>query len=248
MDFSGFEFSQNALNTFKNCPKKFWYKYEKGLNWKREDDEEYYSSLKYGREFHLMCERYFSGIPVGEFIGNKTYEKFDEWLEKVKKVVPIYENKEYFPEYGLSIKIDDENRLTAKYDLAVIYKENEKLYIDIWDWKTENRKLKYSDLENRMQSIVYMYIAYKAIPKLYEEEKVEVNMYYYQPEYYLEPIKISYNEEKFKKDEEKIKKLIKEIKESNFKEKNIKMCKYCEFNMLCNKETVDERAYYDEEY
>lgn len=147
MDFSGFEFSQNALNTFRSCPKKFGYKYIQGLNWKKEDDEEYYRSMKYGLEFHLMCERYFSGIPVGKFTGSKEYEKFDQWLEKVKKAVPIYEDREYLPEYGLSIKIDEESRLTAKYDLAVIYRENGQLSIDIWDWKTENRKLKYNDLE-----------------------------------------------------------------------------------------------------
>lgn len=245
MDFSGFEFSQNALNRFISCPKKFWYKYIQGLNWKKEDDEEYYRSMKYGREFHLMCERYFSGIPVGKFTGSKEYEKFDKWLEKVKKAVPIYEDREYLPEYGLSIKIDEESRLTAKYDLAVIYRENNQLCIDVWDWKTENRKLKYNDLENRMQSIVYMAIAYEAIPKIYGNgvEKARVKMYYYQPEYYTEPIELTYSEEKFEKDKIKIDGLIKEIKKSNFDEKNLKSCKYCEFNMLCNRNSVDEAVY-----
>ena len=245
MDFSGFEFSQNALNTFRSCPKKFGYKYIQGLNWKKEDDEEYYRSMKYGREFHLMCERYFSGIPVGKFTGSKEYEKFDKWLEKVKKAVPIYEDKECLPEYGLSIKIDEESRLTAKYDLAVIYRENNQLCIDVWDWKTENRKLKYNDLENRMQSIVYMAIAYEAIPKIYGngEEKARVKMYYYQPEYYTEPIELTYSEEKFEKDKIKIGGLIKEIKKSNFEDKNLKSCKYCEFNMLCNRNSVDEAVY-----
>ena len=192
-----------------------------------------------------MCERYFSGIPVGKFTGSKEYEKFDKWLEKVKKAVPIYEDREYLPEYGLSIKIDEESRLTAKYDLAVIYRENNQLCIDVWDWKTENRKLKYNDLENRMQSIVYMAIAYEAIPKIYGngEEKARVKMYYYQPEYYTEPIELTYSEEKFEKDKIKIDGLIKEIKKSNFDEKNLKSCKYCEFNMLCNRNSVDEAVY-----
>ena len=204
--------------------------------------------MKYGLEFHLMCERYFLGIPVGKFIGNKEYEKFDQWLEKVKKAVPIYEDREYLPEYGLSIKIDEESRLTAKYDLAVIYRENGQLSIDIWDWKTENRKLKYNDLEKRMQSIVYMAVAYEAIPKIYGngKEKARVRMYYYQPEYYSEPIELTYSEEKYENDKIKIKGIINEIKKSDFEEKNLKSCKYCEFNMLCNKSNVDEEAY--EEY
>ena len=249
MDFSEFEFSQNALNTFRSCPKKFGYKYVQGLNWKKEGDEEYYKSLKYGTEFHLMCERYFSGIPVGKFTGNKEYEKFDQWLEKVKKAVPIYEDREYLPEYGLSIKIDEESRLTAKYDLAVIYRENGQLSIDIWDWKTENRKLKYNDLEKRMQSIVYMAVAYEAIPKIYGngKEKARVRMYYYQPEYYAEPIELTYSEEKFENDKIKIEGIIKEIKKSDFEYKNLRSCKYCEFNMLCNRNSVDESVYEDYE-
>lgn len=246
MDFSGFEFSQNALNTFRICPKKFGYKYEQGINWKKEDDEEYYNSLKYGREFHLICERYFSNIPIGNFKGN---EKFEDWFNKVKKVVPIYEEREYLPEYGLSIKIDEESRLTVKYDLAVIYRENEGLCIDIWDWKTENRKIRYTDLENRMQSIVYMAVAYEVIPKLYgkDSEKARVRMYYYQPEYYSEPIEIRYNEEKFKSDKKKISFIIDEIKKSDFNEKNLDSCKFCEFNMLCNKNNVYDIAY-EEDY
>lgn len=248
MDFSGFEFSQNALNTFKICSKKFGYKYEKGINWKKEDEEEYYKSLKYGVEFHLMCERYFSDIPVGNFIGDKKYEKFNMWLERVKQVVPIYKDREYLPEYGLSLKIDKESRLNVKYDLAIVYRENGILCIDIWDWKTENRKINYNDLENRMQTIVYMSVAYEIIPKIYgkNNEKVRVRMYYYQPEYYLDPIEIKYNEEKFQRDKNKINSLIKEIKKSDFKDKNLNSCKFCEFNRLCNPKYVDDIAY--EEY
>ena len=176
-------------------------------------------------------------------------EKLDQQLEKVKIAVPIYEDREYLPEYGLSIKIDEESRLTAKYDLAVIYRENGQLSIDIWDWKTENRKLKYNDLENRMQSIVYMAVAYEAIPKIYGDgkEKVRVKMYYYQPEYYAEPIKLTYREEKFENDKIKIEGIIKEIKKSDFEYKNLRSCKYCEFNMLCNRNSVDESVYEDYE-
>ena len=62
-----FIYSQNSINTYKSCPTKFKYKYIDKINWKYDDIEsrEYYDSLKVGSEFHLLCERYFSYIPIG---------------------------------------------------------------------------------------------------------------------------------------------------------------------------------------
>jgi hypothetical protein len=62
-----FRYSQNSINTYKSCPFKFKYKYIDKINWKHDDiqSREYYESLKSGSEFHLLCERYFSNIPLG---------------------------------------------------------------------------------------------------------------------------------------------------------------------------------------
>lgn len=68
-----FVYSQNSLNTFKSCPLKFKYKYIENVNWKFEGTEsrEYYKGLKTGSEFHLLCERYFKNIPIGENISEE---------------------------------------------------------------------------------------------------------------------------------------------------------------------------------
>ena len=54
-----------------------------------------------------------------------------------------------------------------------------------------------------------MAVAYEAIPKIYGDgkEKARVRMYYYQPEYYAEPIELTYSEEKFENDKIKMKNL-----------------------------------------
>ena len=67
-----FRYSQNSINTYKSCPLKFKFKYIDNINWKYDDfsSEEYYTSLKLGREFHLLCERYFSNIPLGNIEDN----------------------------------------------------------------------------------------------------------------------------------------------------------------------------------
>ena len=130
-----FTYSQNSINTYKSCPLKFKYKYIEKVNWKHDDIEsrEYYESLKVGTEFHLLCERYFSNIPLG--ITVSTQPKFIKWIEKIKRLIPIQQKYTYLPEYEVRYNLNG-NIIQAKYDLIVI-KENE---IEIWDWKTENQK------------------------------------------------------------------------------------------------------------
>ena len=84
-----FIYSQNSINTYKSCPTKFKYKYIDKINWKYDDIEsrEYYDSLKVGSEFHLLCERYFSNIPLG--LNEYTNPKFKVWIDKIKNMFPM---------------------------------------------------------------------------------------------------------------------------------------------------------------
>ena len=107
-----FIYSQNSINTYKSCPTKFKYKYIDKINWKYDDIEsrEYYDSLKVGSEFHLLCERYFSNIPLG--LNEYTNPKFKVWIDKIKNMFPMNkkDNKIYIGDYlkGRLIVVEDE--------------------------------------------------------------------------------------------------------------------------------------------
>ena len=96
-----FIYSQNSINTYKSCPTKFKYKYIDKINWKYDDIEsrEDYDSLKVGSEFHLLCERYFSNIPLG--LNEYTNPKFKVWIDKIKNMFPMNkkDNKIYIGDY-----------------------------------------------------------------------------------------------------------------------------------------------------
>ena len=243
-DIDEFEFSQNSLNTFKSCPKKFGYKYIDKISWKNDEDEEYYESLETGRDFHLVCERYFSGIPCGNLKEKKEYKNFSKWLERIKKLIPMEKNTEYKTEYGLVTTIRGV-RVKVKYDLAIIKEEDGKLKFDIWDWKTENQQIDFNKVNERMQTILYLYTAYKVLPKIYgyEIENIELRMLYYQPDFNSPPVVINYNSERFKSDEKKIEYIIEEIKKSDFSGYNIKSCKWCEFKNICGNGKSEEQKY-----
>lgn len=234
-----FCYSQNSINTYKSCPLKFKYKYIDKINWKSDDVEnrDYYKSLKMGRDFHLICERYFSNIPLGINGEDENNIKFIKWTEKIKKLLPMNDDRIYLPEYEVRYNYLGYD-IQAKYDLVVLGKDS----IEIWDWKTETRKIDYKNVENRIQTIVYMFLAKEVILKLENKDVCTKNikMKYYQPEYDVEAITIPYNDEKHTSNKEKIINYIRLIEENTYeKNKNRKHCQYCEFNKLCNGQDVN---------
>ena len=246
---NNFIYSQNSINTYKSCPLKFKYKYIDKINWRQDDigSREYYESLIVGSEFHLLCERYFSNIPLG--INKNTNPKFIKWIDKIRKLLPMCSESRhmmYLPEYEIRYSID-ENIITAKYDLIII-KDNS---IEIWDWKTENKKVDYKNAQNRIQTIVYMLLAKEVIPKLYniDVDFKNISMKYYQPEFEDEPITISYSEEIHNSYKKRIIDYINMMKESKYlTSKNTNHCKYCEFNKLCNGQDVNYSILEEEVY
>lgn len=244
-----FLYSQNSINTYKNCPLKFKFKYIDKLNWKQDDEgsREYYENLRLGTDFHLICERHFSNIPTGiEYADNK---EFNIWLDKIKRLVPIKKNKIYLPEYEVRYRLGKFN-IQAKYDLIVLDENN----ISIWDWKTENRKLEYKNVENRIQTLVYLFLCGEVVNKIHnlnlDYENISIN--YYQPEYYNEPITIRYSEERHNSIKKQIEVYIDNIRKTNYDDessiKNTKHCKFCEFNKLCNNEDINYIILEDEIY
>lgn len=244
-----FLFSQNSINTYRSCPLKFKFKYVDKLNWKQDDEgsRDYYENLKLGSDFHLICERYFSNIPTGiEFLNN---EEFNIWLEKIKRLIPIKDDKQYLPEYEVRYSLNN-FKIQAKFDLVVVDKDS----ISIWDWKTENRKIEYKDVENRVQTLVYLFLASETIGKIYnlDIDYENIKLSYYQPEYYNEPITITYSNEKHNINKKQLESYIGNILNTNYDEekniKNIKHCKFCEFNKLCNNEAVNYSTLEEEIY
>ncbi len=243
-----FTYSQNSLNTYKSCPLKFKYKYIENINWKHDDVEsrDYYDSLKLGRDFHLLCERYFSNIPLGEY-ENKDFKK---WINKIKDIVPLKEENIYLPEYEINLKLEGRD-IVATMDLLVISKDG----ISIWDWKTENQEITLNNVLNRMQSVVYMFLAEEVIRKKYypEYDISNISMNYYQPKLQNEPIVIKYNDKLHEKNKIEILKIIESIEKNDYKnidniKKNINHCKYCEFNKLCNKDNINYAILEEEIY
>jgi hypothetical protein len=236
-----FYYSQNSLNTFSKCPLKFKMQYMEDISWKNDSpmDVEYYKSMKVGLDFHLICERYFSRLPLGIEDSN---EELIKWIKALKDKMPLREGNIYFPEYEIKMA-KNHIKLQAKYDLIIIKPQGQ---VEIWDWKTENRKLNGKEMEKRFQTIVYTYVLKEKAQEMFQVDiKPEnIKMIFWQPQYEEENIEINYSQIKHDENEKFINGIITNINSYDFqkdfnKELYIKQCRFCEFNYFCNNEKVN---------
>jgi hypothetical protein len=231
-----FYYSQNSLNTFSKCPLKFKMQYIEDISWKNDSpiDVEYYKSMKVGLAFHLICERYFSGTPLGI---EDCSEELIRWTKALESKMPLKEENLYFPEFEIKM-MKNHIKLQAKYDLIIVKPQGQ---IEIWDWKTENRKLNRKDMEKRFQTIVYTYVLKEKCKELLDIDvsPENIKMIFWQPQYEKENIEINYSQMQHDKNEKFIEEIINNINSYDFqkdfnKELYVKQCRFCEFNYFCN--------------
>lgn len=230
-----FYYSQNSLTAFYRCPLNFKYKYIDGLSFKGDSlwEEEYNSGIKRGLDFHLLCERYFSGIEDENNFDE--YGDIGSWAKKVAEKVSLQKGDRTYPEYTIKMK-KNSIRLQAEYDLIVLRHDGR---VEIWDWKSESQKLTYRKAMKKFQTVVYMYVLCECLKKSFgiETEPEKISMRYYQPGFGDDSIDIAYSPQRHIEFENKIAGIIDEIDSCDFDStenlKNEEYCKYCEFKNVC---------------
>ncbi|MFI3209648.1 MAG: PD-(D/E)XK nuclease family protein [Peptostreptococcaceae bacterium] len=224
-----FIYSQNSLNIYKSCPKKFKNKYVDNFSWKKEDKENYYDGLIEGSEFHLICERYFLDVELGINIDYKFYED----IQNVINLNLKEDAEDILPEYELNYTINSK-KISTKFDLLLV--KNNKF--EIYDWKTqiiENKKISTkSSYEKRMQTAVYLLVAYEVLSKVFNKDiKFEnISMNYFEVSK-NNLVTINYSENMYFEHKKLIKRLISQIENDEFNITNKKHCDYCEFDGIC---------------
>lgn len=227
---ANFLYTQSSLSTFKACPYKFKLRYFQGLYWS--EDDEVRESFRRGNEFHLLAERYYMGLPVESAgIADK---KLLEDLEKLKTIHPLKEGWKHFPEF--EIRFNKEGiRLLGRYDLILVKPQNK---IQIIDFKTNKKKLHEKEMEDNLQTRIYLFLLWENYNLILENARKirNLEMIYYQTEHPEEEIFIKYDEKKHGENKKKIKKTMEEIEGFPFaklEKTRVKHCGVCEFQKIC---------------
>lgn len=240
-------FSASSLRTYQTCQLKFKRRYIDGLFWP--DDwvrgEEKKETQRLGQLFHTLAHRYYLR---GRVVDSKEVmdEQVAKWLERLVDFRPYNEQDKFLAEHRLQFN-RAELKLMAKYDLLQITEDDRAV---IYDWKTYQSNSKVSFLKRSLQTIVYRYLLVKAggdYAKNNKWEPQEITLIYWNPRFPDDSTRLPYSEEQFRRDEQKIEKLVAEIRDTEFavdedilatSEKN--NCLSCEYRPICHGEPALE--------
>lgn len=151
-----FQFSQNSLQDYVDCARRFQLRYVVGQRWpaaQSEPIEEHEHFLDQGTEFHLLVQRHQLGIPAEKLTPDDPLlgKWWNAYLDHPPSGLP---DALRLPEIQLSAVIGKQ-RLLARFDLLAIAPGERAVVVD---WKTTRNRPARQTLASRLQSRVYPFV------------------------------------------------------------------------------------------
>ncbi len=155
-----FQFSQNSLQDYADCPRRFQLRYIQRVRWpaaESEPLEEHERFMEQGTAFHRLVQQHLLGIPA-ERLTPSEYPLAEWWEAYLRTPPPNLPTALRLPEVQLSTPIGT-HRLLAKFDLLAIEPGQRAVIVD---WKTTRTRPSREALARRLQSRVYPFVAVEA--------------------------------------------------------------------------------------
>jgi len=170
-----FAFSQSSLQSYVNCPRRFWLAYVQQLPWPAIEAapvQDHEHLMRLGATFHRLVERAEIGMDPAVLASGLDYP-LDQWFDAYQRQRPMDLPNQFLEvEYILSIPFglnsteaetgateEEHYRLAAKYDLVAAEEGGR---VVIMDWKTNRRRSDPQSLQQRLQTVVYPYVMVEA--------------------------------------------------------------------------------------
>jgi len=236
-----FTFSQNNLQDYVDCPRRFELRYLQKLAWPAVRTEPVLAverHMQMGERFHRMVQQHQSGLPA-ELVGESASEpELNTWWQAYLDFFPGPLPDRRLIEYTLAAPFGA-YRLMAKYDLLAI---NPGQKILIIDWKTSTKKPKRSILSSRLQTRLYPFLVIEAGKRLnagtpFSADQIEL-VYWFTADP-ANPEHFPYSANQFDEDRDYLQNLIADIENASqagfpltYDEK---LCRYCNYRSLCDR-------------
>ena len=265
---STFAFSQSSLQSYVNCPRRFWLAYVEQLAWpalEASPYDEQEQQLRLGGQFHQLVERAEACMPTDLLADGLDYP-LDEWFESYLRHRPDDLPTEVVEvERVLSAPLAVEAgryRLAARYDLIAVGGEGAERRAVVLDWKTNRRMTSRPTLAQRMQTRVYPYVLVEASAGLpwgpLAPEQVEMRYWFTAAP--ADAVSFGYSSELHEANRARFEQLLGEIlsgererdfpKVADTDENRKRLCGYCIYRSRCDRgvEAGELEEYYEEEF
>jgi hypothetical protein len=236
----GFAFSQSSLQDYTDCPRRFQLRYIEKLQWPAVETEPALENERRqleGQQFHRLVQQHLLGVPENQLARLASTPNLHRWWENYLGHEIQLNGYTLFTEITLSAPLGSQYRLLAKYDLIAIHPGQEAV---IYDWKTYTKRPRDERMAIRWQTRVYRTLLVQAgahlnggIPMAPEQ----VNMVYWYADYPTEPARFPYTTAQFKRDQDALGNLAKEIAAaSDFQKTDDEhKCAYCVYRSYCER-------------
>lgn len=236
-------YSATMLQDYVECPRRFQLKYILNQSWPSIPIEpilELEQLSARGRQFHFLAHQFFAGVSIPAIVSAITDATLRHWFDRFLEFAQAQKWLLTMSETRLAAPFD-QHHIIAVYDLIARTQDE---HVHIFDWKTSFQPPKESVMARRMQTIIYPFVLYENLPRLFptseNDQKPALAMHYWYPEYPDSSITLTYDPIQHQENTRILSDLIEEIDTrcaaSHFPltdEK--KRCKYCQYRSLCDR-------------
>jgi hypothetical protein len=235
-----FQFSQNSLQDYVDCARRFQLRYVLNQRWPAVESEpisEHERFIEEGSQFHLLVQRHVLGIAVEPMLPSEG-DLYD-WWQNFMTSNPLKDLPTRFrePEVQLSAPLGDK-RLLARFDLLCI-EPGERIVIV--DWKTSRFRPDRQKLSQRLQSRVYPFVVAEAASYLFGGAVApeQISLIYWFAKEPTRPEVFIYDSARHAKNRAYLTELTARITAHEAEiwplTEDIEHCKYCVYRSLCDR-------------
>lgn len=233
-----FGFSQQNLQDYLDCPRRFELRYLQKLAWPAVRSEpvlELERQMRLGVQFHQMVQQHQLGLPEQTVASQATEFELELWWRNYL-AHPLNDlPTRRYPEVSLAAPFQS-YRLVAKYDLLAVDPGRSAVIVD---WKTNRRPTPPSILRSRVQTRLYPFLLSLAGAHLNDGKAVQpeqILMIYWFTADPERPAAFPYSPAQLEADKQFLTATIKQIEgqESPFPlTDDLDRCLYCNYRSLC---------------
>lgn len=235
-----FQFSQQSLQDYVECARRFQLRYVKGQRWPAAETDSLEAQeqfMEQGAQFHLLVERYLRGVQA-EAITPGDPLLAGWWESFLRFPPPSLPEAIRLPEVQLSTPLG-EQRLLARFDLLAI---EPGARIVIVDWKTTRHRPQRERLADRLQTIVYRYVVTEAASHLFGQSirPEQVQLIYWFANAPAQPEVFAYSSEEHDRSRRILADLLASIRGQESLDTwpltdDVEKCLYCVYRSHCNR-------------
>ncbi len=239
----GFRFSQQALEDYTACPRRFYLRYLCRLRWPTPPRAmgAHERRMTLGSRFHRLVQRHLLGLPeaVLQREANADEALAALWATYLREAPFADLSGRRYVELRLGATLDG-HRLIARYDLIVVGEDGTATIVD---WKTNARAEERSLLARRWQTRLYRYLLVRAGAELnggrpFAPEAITMRYWYA-----AVPAerRLPYTRDDFARDEADLRTLLAAIAaadgEADFpRVEDERSCRFCPYRTFCEGE------------